>query len=149
MSAQHQSRSTLGLCSVRGNPVSKALLAEASWYPYWDRNDGACPACVQQNLLQTLLTKGDAALHEAIQTTWPLDAEAAFGVLPTRLGQCAVNAGAGDVSGGITYLNEHLLTPIPAAGCPSRAFLNQYLTEFSPIPRSHSEEAGDERARRQ
>ena len=68
-----------------GNSVSKALLAEASWYPYWDREDGACPACVQQNLLQTLLAKGDAALHEAIQTAWPLDAEAAFGVLPTRL----------------------------------------------------------------
>jgi len=31
------------------------------------------------------LSKGDAALHEAIQTAWPLDAEAAFGVLPTRL----------------------------------------------------------------
>jgi serine protease AprX len=70
---------------VCGNSVSKALLAEASWYPYWDREDGACPACVQQNLLQTLLAKGDAALHEAIQTAWPLDAEAAFGVLPTRL----------------------------------------------------------------
>ena len=68
-----------------GNSVSKALLAEASCYPYWDRKDGACPACVQQNLLQTLLAKGDAALHEAIQTAWPLDAEAAFGVLPTRL----------------------------------------------------------------
>ena len=51
----------------------------------WDRKDGACPACVQQNLLQTLLAKGDAALHEAIQTAWPLDAEAALGVLPTRL----------------------------------------------------------------
>jgi serine protease AprX len=85
MHGQHQSTSTLGLCSVCGNSVSKALLAEASWYPYWDRKDGACPACVQQNLLQTLLAKGDAALHEAIQTTWPLDAEAAFGVLPTRL----------------------------------------------------------------
>jgi serine protease AprX len=35
--------------------------------------------------LRTLLSKGDAALHEAIQTAWPLDAEAAFGVLPTRL----------------------------------------------------------------
>ena len=65
--------------------MSEALLAEAKWYPYWDREDGACPACVQQNLLQTLLAKGDAALHEAIQTAWPLDAEAAFGVLPTRL----------------------------------------------------------------
>jgi len=70
---------------VCGSSVSKALLAEATWYPYWDREDGACPACVQQNLLRTLLAKGDAALHEAIQTAWPLDAEAAFGVLPTRL----------------------------------------------------------------
>jgi serine protease AprX len=70
---------------VCGTSVSKALLAEAIWYPYWGRKEGACPACVQQNLLQTLLAKGDAALHEAIQTVWPLDAEAAFGVLPTRL----------------------------------------------------------------
>jgi serine protease AprX len=62
-----------------------ALLAEATWYPYWDREDGGCPACVQQNLLRTLLSRGDAALHEAIQTAWPLDAEAAFGALPTRL----------------------------------------------------------------
>src|SRR6266536_4421278 len=85
MRAQHQSASTLGQCSVCGSSVSKALLAEATWYPYWDREDGACPACVQQNLLRTLLAKGDAALHEAIQTAWPLDAEAAFGVLPTRL----------------------------------------------------------------
>jgi serine protease AprX len=76
---------TLGRCAVCGESASEALLAEARWYPYWDREDGACPACVQQNLLRTLLTKGDAALHEAIQTAWPLDAEAAFGVLPTRL----------------------------------------------------------------
>ena len=85
MHTQHQSTSTLGLCSVCGNSVSRALLAEAKWYPHWDREDGACPACVQQNLLRTLLSKGDAALHEAIQTAWPLDGEAAFGVLPTRL----------------------------------------------------------------
>jgi serine protease AprX len=72
-------------CSVCGVLSSKDVLGEAHWYPFWDRKDGACPACVQQNLLQTLLTKGDSALHEAIQTAWPLDAEAAFGVLPTRL----------------------------------------------------------------
>ena len=75
--------STLGRCSMCGGSASTTLLAEASWYPYWDREDGACPACVQQNLLRTLLSKGDAALHEGIQTAWPLDAEAAFGVLPT------------------------------------------------------------------
>lgn len=63
----------------------QALLAEARWYPYWDREDGACPGCVQENLLRTLLAKGDSALHEAMQRAWPLDAEAAFGVLPTRL----------------------------------------------------------------
>jgi serine protease AprX len=40
---------------------------------------------VQKNLLQVLLAKGDTALHEAVQQVWPLDAEAAFGVLPTRL----------------------------------------------------------------
>jgi serine protease AprX len=40
---------------------------------------------VQQVLLQTLLDQGDAALHEGIQATWPLDARAAFGVLPTPL----------------------------------------------------------------
>jgi len=70
---------------VCGNSISNAVLDEAHWYPFWNREDGACPACIQQNLLQTLLAKGDAALHEAIQTAWPLDAEAAFGVLPTRL----------------------------------------------------------------
>jgi hypothetical protein len=85
MSAQHETTDALGQCSACGNPASKALLAEAQWYPYWDREDGACPACVQENLLRILLAKGDAALHEAIQTAWPLDAEAAFGVLPTRL----------------------------------------------------------------
>lgn len=69
-----------------GDSASATLLAEAKWYPYWDREGGACPACVQQNLLRTLLSKGDAALHEALQAAWPLDAEgAAFGVLPTRL----------------------------------------------------------------
>lgn len=40
---------------------------------------------MQQTLLQLLLTEGDAALHEQIQTIWPLDAEAAFGALPTAL----------------------------------------------------------------
>jgi serine protease AprX len=85
MPENHHSTNTLGRCAGCGESATEALLAEARWYPYWDREDGACPACVQQNLLQTLLTKGDAALHEAIQTAWPLDAEAAFGVLPTRL----------------------------------------------------------------
>jgi serine protease AprX len=85
MPLQPQTTHEIGQCSVCGNPAENALLAEARWYPYWGHQDGGCPACVQENLLRTLLAKGDAALHEAIQTAWPLDAEAAFGVLPTRL----------------------------------------------------------------
>ncbi len=40
---------------------------------------------MQQHLLATLLEQGDEALHEAIQSHWPLDAEGAFGALPTPL----------------------------------------------------------------
>ncbi len=40
---------------------------------------------MQRALLETLLARGDAALHESIQAVWPLDAEAAFGALPTPL----------------------------------------------------------------
>jgi hypothetical protein len=54
-------------------------------HPEWREKDGACPVCIQHALLQTLLERGDAALHESIQTVWPLDAEAAFGALPTPL----------------------------------------------------------------
>lgn len=60
-------------------------LSEAHDYAFWRRPDGACPACVQQALLETLLGQGDAALHEQIQSVWPLDAAAAFGALPTPL----------------------------------------------------------------
>ena len=71
-------------CSVCGNDCSRIVLAESNWYPFWNRDDGACPACVRQNLLRTLLAKGDAALHEAIQMAWPLDAEAALGPCQQR-----------------------------------------------------------------
>ncbi|MBC6951393.1 hypothetical protein DWB58_25980, partial [candidate division KSB1 bacterium] len=54
-------------------------------HPEWRRADGACPACVQQYLLHTLLHQGEAALHESLQAVWLLDAEAAFGALPTPL----------------------------------------------------------------
>lgn len=40
---------------------------------------------MQQALLETLLERGEAALHEGIQAVWPLDAQAAFGALPTPL----------------------------------------------------------------
>jgi len=84
-------------CPLCGSPSRSSLLREAGWlpaevakrierdHPTWETKDGACPACVQQALLQTLLEHGDAALHEEIQSVWPLDAEAAFGALPTPL----------------------------------------------------------------
>ncbi len=84
-------------CSLCGTPSTQGELLETAWLapdvldqlalsnPHWRRSDGACPACVQQVLLETLLQKGEAALHERIQHIWPLDAEAAFGALPTPL----------------------------------------------------------------
>ena len=84
-------------CPLCARPSTRTALAEASWLapaaverlvranPGWRRRDGACPACVQQLLLETLLERGEAALHERVQASWPLDAEAAFGALPTPL----------------------------------------------------------------
>lgn len=45
----------------------------------------ACPSCVQDALLDLLRESGGDALQQRIQQVWPLDAEAAFGVLPTPL----------------------------------------------------------------
>jgi serine protease AprX len=61
------------------------MAAIAREHPGWRREDGACPACVQQALLETLLAKGDAAFHDGVQGAWPLDSEAVFGALPTPL----------------------------------------------------------------
>lgn len=72
-------------CPLCQKPTERHLLATARDYAFWRHEGGACPACVQQTLLQLLLTEGDATFHEQIQTIWPLDAEAAFGALPTPL----------------------------------------------------------------
>jgi serine protease AprX len=84
-------------CALCGSPSEAARLAEAAWlapadverlvleHPGWKRADGACPACVQQVLLERLLEHGEQALHDGVQQVWPLDAEAAFGALPTPL----------------------------------------------------------------
>src|SRR5208282_2539616 len=63
-------------CPSCGRPVPRAELNEAFWYPFWERKDGACPACVQKNLLRALLEHGEGALDEGVQSSWPLDAEA-------------------------------------------------------------------------
>src|SRR5215475_5361724 len=87
----------LTACPLCGAPTTPDELAEAGWLesqvvariaernPGWQRSSGACPACLQQALLQVLLEKGDAALHDGVQSVWPLDAEAAFGAIPTPL----------------------------------------------------------------
>lgn len=84
-------------CPVCDAPAPLAQLQEANWLapavlahiarqnPGWQRAQGACPACVQHALLHTLHAHGIAAAHAGIQANWPLDAEAAFGVLPTPL----------------------------------------------------------------
>jgi serine protease AprX len=54
-------------------------------HPGWRREDGGCPACLQEALLGLLLERGESAFHDGVQRLWPLDARAAFGALPTPL----------------------------------------------------------------
>ncbi len=84
-------------CPLCGAATRERVLAEARWIdattesrirersPEWQRHDGACPACVQQALLSLLVQKGEGVLGRVIQDVWPLDADAAFGALPTPL----------------------------------------------------------------
>jgi serine protease AprX len=86
-----------GACALCTRPASPQVLAEAGWiapevearllaeHPGWRRADGGCPACVQAALLETLRERGEEAFHAGIQRVWPLDAEAAYGALPTPL----------------------------------------------------------------
>jgi serine protease AprX len=88
---------SIGACPLCGASQPHTVLSEAGWAspqtisrlaqknPRWRRADGACPACVQQALLEVLAEKGEAALHAGLQSAWPLDPEAAFGALPTPL----------------------------------------------------------------
>jgi serine protease AprX len=88
---------TLEACALCGAGAPREVLREALWRPpgvlerlearhaEWKREDGACPACVQQTLLTVLLERGEKEMHEAIQRVWPLDARIAFGALPTPL----------------------------------------------------------------
>ena len=84
-------------CAVCGTPTPRDELAESGWVSPetaerlaerragWQRADGACAACVQDALLSLLREKGERVLGRVIQDVWPLDAEAAFGALPTPL----------------------------------------------------------------
>lgn len=53
--------------------------------PHPDLSRGDCPSCVQQALLHTRLMHGLAAMQEFAQQALPIDAQAAFGALPTPL----------------------------------------------------------------
>lgn len=84
-------------CPLCEASSTKANLAETGWltpdaqerlrraHAGWRPEHGACPPCVQQTLLETLLERGEDALRESVQRAWPLDAESAFGALPTPL----------------------------------------------------------------
>lgn len=72
-------------CPGCGAAVPRSLLDEAHWYPFWAAREGGCPACVRKNLLRNLLDHGAGALGRSVQSSWPLDAEAAFGAIPTPL----------------------------------------------------------------
>jgi len=70
---------------VCGNSISNAVLAEAHWYPFWNREDRACPACVQQNSSKLYCPEETRALHEANSVGMASGRSGAFGVIPTRL----------------------------------------------------------------
>src|SRR5437764_1470640 len=53
--------------------------------PDWEASQGACPACLQEALLEVMLREGDAKAHESLRTTLPLDAASSAGALPTPL----------------------------------------------------------------
>lgn len=84
-------------CPLCGTRASRSALAEAAWldpqvvhrlsreHPRWRRSDGACPACVQEVLLETAILNGREGLEGRVQSVWPLDADAAFGAMPTPL----------------------------------------------------------------
>lgn len=84
-------------CPICHLPTVRDELSEAGWvapetaerlaarHHGWQRSDGACAACVQDALLSLLREKGERVLARVIQDVWPLDAEAAFGALPTPL----------------------------------------------------------------
>jgi hypothetical protein len=84
-------------CSFCNSWTTAEVLTETRWsstellhrlaeqHPDWEDEDDACPACLQQALLQLLMEEGDEALHESIQPLWPRDDEAAYGAQPSPL----------------------------------------------------------------
>lgn len=84
------------LCPLCREAPAADRLREARWLspavveriaranPGWRLvEDGACPSCAQRTLLTVLLERGHEAFEKGLQSVWPLDAETAFGALPT------------------------------------------------------------------
>ncbi len=90
-------KNQLAPCPLCGTPTLRRQLAEAGWItpetaarirdlrPGWTPALGGCPACVQRALLVILLRRTEASFQSSVQRTWPIDAEAAYGPLPTPL----------------------------------------------------------------
>lgn len=72
-------------CAGCGRLLTKAEARVVREFAFWHRPDGACPACLQEVLLETLLRDGNAVFEHSVQRDWPLDARLAFGALPTPL----------------------------------------------------------------
>ncbi|HEY8284537.1 MAG TPA: S8 family serine peptidase [Chloroflexota bacterium] len=85
------------VCPLCGAPTDRPVLEAARWLAPevlarlargragWRREDGACPSCVQQATLFTLLELGQAALQTGIEEQWLRNANTAFAALPTPL----------------------------------------------------------------
>lgn len=85
------------MCPLCSRSATEQELNEAGWHekdviarisrahPEWRLADGACPACVQQALLEILLEKGEPALRDSVQRVWPIDPGDVYGALPTPL----------------------------------------------------------------
>ncbi|HVC82182.1 MAG TPA: S8 family serine peptidase [Chloroflexota bacterium] len=84
-------------CPLCGAPTDRQVLEAARWLapevlarlarrlPGWRREAGACPSCVQEATLFTLLEVGQAALRTGIEEIWLRTASTAFAALPTPL----------------------------------------------------------------
>src|SRR5271166_1079853 len=72
-------------CPACNKPTAPQLLPQAFWYPFWDRSDGACPSCVQQNLLAALQKEGDDVFRPSDGGAWSVDSRGAYAALPTPL----------------------------------------------------------------
>jgi len=84
-------------CPLCGNLSTPDALDEALWlpigaitmmeslHPGWQLGEGACPSCVQRALVEMLILQAEVRHQDRILAAWPLNAETAYGVLPTPL----------------------------------------------------------------